>query len=48
MEFATLFIIIGGLVAAFYYIKNRKKDEANAILDRKTITAYKDNNAALE
>jgi predicted histidine transporter YuiF (NhaC family) len=48
MEFATLFIIIGGLVAAFYYIKNRKKDEANALLDRKTITAYKDNNAALE
>ena len=48
IEFATLFIIIGGLVAAFYYIKNRKKDEANAILDRKTITAYKDNNAALE
>ena len=48
MEFATLFIIIGGLVAAFYYIKNRKKDEANGILDRKTIAAYKDNNAALE
>ena len=48
MEFATLFIIIGGLVAAFYYIKNRKKDEANALLDRKTITAYKDNNTALE
>jgi predicted histidine transporter YuiF (NhaC family) len=48
MEFATLFIIVGGLVAAFYYIKNRKKDEANGVLDRKTIAAYKDNNAALE
>jgi len=48
IEFATLFIIVGGIVAAFYYIKNRKKDEANATLDRKTITAYKDNNAALE
>ena len=29
IEFATLFIIIGGLVAAFYYIKNRKKDGSN-------------------
>ena len=48
LEFVTLFIILAGIVAAFYYIKNRKKDEANAILDRKTITAYKDNNAALE
>ena len=48
LEFVTLFMVLAGIVAAFYYIKNRKKDEANAILDRKTITAYKDNNAALE
>ena len=47
-EFITLGILLAGLVAAFYYIKNRKKNEAIAKLDQKTIIAYKENNEALE
>jgi len=47
-EFVTLGILLAGLVAAFYYIRNRKRDEALAKLDQKTIIAYKENNEALE
>ena len=47
-EFVTLAILLTGLVAAFYYIKTRKRTEAIAKLDQKTIIAYKENNEALE
>lgn len=47
-EWAGLVFIIVIIAGVVWYLISRNRDEANARLDTKTITAYQNNNKALE